>query len=96
MIYKKLLFKLMFVLSIGQNISAELKKQENPCPSWLMNRSSNIPTCPEGGGTLVPETYPTGAIVISDYGQSGQDSEFTVDVVQKVLMASGDSNPLLI
>lgn len=52
MIYKKLLFKLMFVLSIGQNISAELKKQENPCPSWLMNRSSNIPTCPEGGGHI--------------------------------------------
>ena len=67
---------------------------ENACPDWLMNRANNIPTCPEGG--LVPETFPVGAVVVSDNGMRGKDSGFTADVVQKVLTASGNNNPLLI
>lgn len=67
---------------------------ENACPDWLMNRANNIPTCPEGG--LVPETFPVGAVVVSDSGSKGKDSGFTADVVQKVLTASGNNNPLLL
>ena len=68
---------------------------KSACPDWLMNRANNIPTCPEGG--LVPETFPVGAVVVSDRGTSGEkDSGFTADVVQKVLTASGNNNPLLL
>lgn len=66
----------------------------NSCPDWLVNRSNNIPTCPTNG--LVPETFPLGAIVVSDKGYNGRDSGFTADLVEKVLMASSDNNPLFI
>ncbi len=96
MIYNKLksVLGLLLILLFPKDILAAAKKQNVVCPKWLSDRSANIPTCPNGG--LVPETFPAGAVVVSDRGLLGQDSGFTADVVQKVLLASGNDNPLLI
>ncbi len=65
------------------------------CPEWISERQSQLPECPEGG--LVPESFPLGAIVVSDFSTRGvRSSEFTADVVKKVLRNAGDQNPLLI
>src|SRR5687768_2753248 len=66
------------------------------CPEWLQKNKSKLPLCPEGQGVaLLPETYPVGAIVVSDGGSSAY-SDFTVDVVEKTLWAAGDTPPLVI
>lgn len=85
----KVTFYLLTFLLVGNSSFGA-----NACPDWLMDRANDIPTCPEGG--LVPETYPVGAVVVSDHGMKGADSGFTADVVQKVLTASGNKNPLLL
>lgn len=69
-------------------------KKETECPFSIIRQTKNLPTCPQGW--LVPETYPVGAVVISDTGGAGQESGFTAEVVTKVLTASGENNPILI
>lgn len=64
------------------------------CPDWLKTRSADIPTCP--AGSTIPETYPTGAVVVSDRGVKGQDSSFTTDFVEKVLMGAGPNTPMVL
>lgn len=66
----------------------------SPCSEQLENIRSNLPICSEGG--LVPETYPVGAIVVSDNGWRGRDSQFTSEVVEKVLTGAGKNKPLFI
>lgn len=92
---KSIYFPLAFLLA-----ATPIQAANNACPSWLMKRSGNIPTCP-AEGSLVPETYPAGAVIVSDLPvmqdiENPHDSGFTADVVEKVLTAAGDNNPLLI
>lgn len=92
---KSIYFPLAFLLA-----ATPIQAANNACPSWLMKRSGNIPTCP-AEGSLVPETYPAGAVVVSDLPvmqdiENPHDGGFTADVVEKVLTAAGDNNPLLI
>lgn len=92
---KSIYFPLAFLLA-----AIPIQAANNACPSWLMKRSGNIPTCP-AEGSLVPETYPAGAVVVSDLpfiqdSENPNDGGFTADVVEKVLTAAGDDNPLLI
>ncbi len=85
----------MFILySLFSLLLASPTYANNACPSWLKEKSKNIPECPLG--ELVPETYPVGAVIISDQGSSGRDSGFTADVIEKILFASGNDNPLLV
>lgn len=68
--------------------------QAAECPSWLKTQASQWPSCPST--PFVPETYPVGAVVVSDRGMGGTDSGFTSDFVQKVLRASGDHTPMVL
>ena len=78
----------------GILISAAQAADESECPASIFNQTANLPTCPEGA--LVPETYPVGAIVVSDIGYAGPESGFAAEVVTKSLMAAGENNPLII
>jgi hypothetical protein len=73
---------------------ANAANENSECPAAIMNQTENLPTCPEGG--LVPETYPVGALVVSDIGNAGPESGFAAEVVTKSLMATGENNPLII
>lgn len=67
------------------------------CPNWIQASSNNLPLCPEGSGpTLVPETFPVAAVVVSDGYQQDVTPSFTADVVEKILRASGDNTPVII
>ena len=64
------------------------------CPDWLKNSMAKMPSCP--AGETIPETYPVGAVVVSDLGFRGKDSRFTMDFVEKVLRSSGKDAPLIL
>lgn len=85
------LFKPLFYIFILT--TSNLSYAESICPEWITKKDV-LPTCAEGN--LVAETNPVAAIVISDKGVSGENSQFAVDVVQKTLIAAGDKTPLFI
>jgi hypothetical protein len=87
------LFSLYILLALHLSFSA-LAKKTISCAENLARQTKKAPGCPEG--SLVPETYPAGAVIISDQGYTGYDSDFTEDVVKKVLLASGENLPVLI
>lgn len=64
------------------------------CPDWLKSRRAELPLCPEGNS--IPENYPVGAVVVSDQGYFGRDSNFTVDFVAKTLSGAGPNIPLVL
>ncbi len=64
------------------------------CPGWLKDRPADTPTCPVG--SIIPETYPVGAVLVSDSGHNGHDSEFTTNFVTKVLKGSGANTPVIL
>lgn len=86
----KAFFTLLLIILFTYKVDAN-------CPQILMpSELSKLPLCPEGAGTnLLPETYPVGVFVISDRGYS-YDPDFTVAVVEKVLKATGENNPLIL
>lgn len=72
------------------------------CPDWIKNRK-NMPLCPEEGqSSILPETFPTGAIVVSSQSaleegflgigdRSGQVSQqFTASFVEQVVRSVQD------
>lgn len=82
---------LIFIFVVALSMSSYAQ-----CPSWLATRSLDLPLCPEkSGSSLVPETFPVGAVVVSDRG-AREDTNFTRDVVEKVLMGAGKNTPLII
>ncbi|MBT4763058.1 MAG: hypothetical protein HOO06_15295 [Bdellovibrionaceae bacterium] len=67
------------------------------CPDWIKNRADTIPLCPKGDNTILPETFPTSAVIVSDGSTGwGIDSAFTSSFVNKVLNASNDNPPLML
>lgn len=93
--FRRPLFSLLVLLLPA----ATAASSADVCPPWLKNERAQLPPCPEGG--LIPETYPVGAVVVSDNAfnfadADKRDGEFTADVVEKVLTAAGPSHPLLI
>jgi|GEM_PF-1890556 len=65
------------------------------CPDWVKAQSSLGPTCPQS--SLLPETFPVAAIVVSDTRSDGQrDQELPSQVVQRVLLGAGTQLPLIL
>lgn len=68
------------------------------CPSWMDDQS--IPICPRSNNTILPDTYPALAHIVSDKPQQTTDGlfaedEFTPDFVEGVLKGAGDRVPLI-
>ncbi len=70
-------------------------KETNACPAWLANLPAAVPECPQGVSVL-PETYPAAAVLVSDTGYSGRDEKFAQGFVEKVLLAAGNQPPLVL
>lgn len=66
---------------------------------WLTT-SPNVPYCPTGNNTKLPETYPASAVIVS--AQPSNEVEptlhikFATDVISNILIASGDELPLIV
>lgn len=66
------------------------------CPSWLHSDIESWPQCPLGA-SVVPETHPTLAVVISDAQYRNQgDPQFTQQLVAKVLNLSTTKPPIVV
>lgn len=87
-------FAFLTILSWGHLLSLVCFAE---CPEWIKSKRS-LPLCPEGKEVaLLPETYPIGAVVVSDFGAiTKSDPDYTVDVVDKVLKGAGEETPLII
>ncbi len=72
---------------------AMAKDGDFKCPEWINSKKQELPVCPEG--SLVPENYPAAAVLVSDIGGEKADGNYTADVVEKVLLASGERVPMI-
>lgn len=65
------------------------------CPDWIKKRE-NMPLCPvHGDPSILPETYPTGAVVVSSASFNGSEDvsrEFTTSFVEQVVISAQDEN----
>ncbi len=66
------------------------------CPQWIKERE-NMPACPRPGmPSIIPETYPVSAVVVSTRGGT-VGKEFTQSFVEQVIRSSkADSMPLIL
>ncbi len=64
------------------------------CPDWIKKRSTSLPECPSDN-TILPEIFPTAAVVVSDRGFL-DDPSFTPSFVEKVLNSSTKNIPLIV
>ncbi|WP_413585112.1 protein-arginine deiminase family protein [Bdellovibrio sp. HCB274] len=64
------------------------------CPAWIKDKQS-LPLCPET--SLLSETYPAAALVVSDRSTMGyRDESFPAEVIAKYLKAQPDRAPLFV
>ena len=95
--YKRIVvFLIFFILFIG------LMKEgiSDPCPDWVANRKG-LPLCPTSRqASILPESLPTGAVVVSSKSFDNSDQtarEFTTSFVEQVVRsASSENMPLIL
>lgn len=68
------------------------------CPSWI--RDPSVPECPASDNTILPDTFPAMAHVVSDSSSyvsgTGAEQEFTADFVEEILKGAGDRVPMIL
>ena len=93
-------------VNIVPNLSRPVPKStsqpvlNDSCPQWIKERE-NMPACPRPGmPSIIPETYPVSAVVVSSdglYNGGPNAEEFTQSFVEQVIRSSkADSMPLVL
>ena len=75
-------------------------RSSSTCPEWIKNKE-DLPLCPDASqASILPETFPTGAIVVSNGSgvESEVDRAFTTSVVEQVVRATSSDGrvPLIV
>lgn len=85
-----------FLLTLGIFAFAQAdnpaRRSQRACPDWIKTRN-NLPLCPTSGqASILPETFPTGAVVVSSGGTSDRNPsvarDFTTSFVEQIVRSA--------